>query len=130
MKFRFSLPYFLATVLIFIIEVLIATVFKHWFFVRAYLGDVIVVILIYTFIFSFFDIKNKNALIFGIFIFAVFIEVLQYLGIAEFLKLKPGSIAHIVVGSSFSWIDILCYAAGCVLLWVFAKKRTENISSL
>lgn len=105
------------------VEVLIATVFKHWFFVRAYLGDVIVVLLIYTFILSFFEVKNKSILILGIFIFSVLIETLQYLGIAEYLQLKPGSIAHIVVGSSFSWIDILCYAAGCLLLWLLPKKE-------
>ena len=105
------------------VEVLIATVFKHWFFVRAYLGDVIVVLLIYTFILSFFEVKNKSILILGIFIFSVLIETLQYLGIAEYLQLKPGSIAHIVVGSSFSWIDILCYAAGCLLLSLLPKKE-------
>ena len=56
---RFNLRFFLLTILILFIEILIATVFKDWVFVRAYLGDVIVVILIYTFVLSFFQIKNK-----------------------------------------------------------------------
>ena len=67
MKFRFDLKYFLLTIFIFIVEVLIATVFKDIFFVRAFLGDVIVVMLIYTFILSFFIIQNKPTLIAGIF---------------------------------------------------------------
>jgi len=130
MNFRFNFVYSILTIAIFIVEVLIATVFKDWFFVRAYLGDVIVVMLIYTFILTFFKIENKQILILGIFIFSVFIEFLQYLGIADVLKLKPGSIAHIVVGSSFSWIDILCYAAGCLFLWVLPNKKELKKSTL
>lgn len=118
---KFNLKYFIATLIIFLIEVAIATVFNGNVFVRAYLGDVIVVILIYTFILSFFEIKNKTVLVLGVFIFSVIIEVLQYLGIAEFLNLKPGSIAHIVVGSSFSWLDILSYFAGGVLILIFNR---------
>ena len=43
MKIQFSLKYLLFTVFLFLIEVLIATSLKNIFFVRAYLGDVIVV---------------------------------------------------------------------------------------
>lgn len=121
MKFRFSLKYFLLTVLIFIIEVLIATVFKDIFFIRAYLGDVLVVMLIYTFILSFFKIQNKSKLVTGIFIFSVVIEVLQYFKTADLLGLKPGSIPYIMLGNSFSWVDILCYATGCFLILLFNK---------
>lgn len=127
MKFKFNSRYFLATIIIFLIEVLIATKLKNLFFVRAYLGDVIVVILIYTFILSFFEIRNKTALITGVFIFSCLIEFAQYLGITEFLKLKPGSIAHIIVGSSFSWWDILCYFAGCLILLIFVKIKKNRL---
>ena len=123
MKFRFSIYYFLLTVAFFTIEVLIATVFKHFFILRAYIGDVLVVMLIYTAILSFFEIKNRKLLIVGIFIFACCIEVLQYFRISEILQLKPGSAAHIIVGSSFSWIDILCYGIGCILLLFDPKKE-------
>lgn len=129
MKLKFNLIYFLLTIFIFLVEVLIATKLKNIFLVRAYLGDVIVVMLIYTFILSFFEIKNKTRLIVGIFIFSCLIEFAQYLGIAEFLKLKPGSIAHIVVGSSFSWIDILCYFAGCLILLLFVKTKKNQPES-
>lgn len=119
MKFRFN--YFLLTILLFVVEVLIATVWKENVFLRSYIGDVLVVALIYTFILSFFRIKNKNALILGVFIFSVFIEVLQYLNIAEFLQLRQGSWQHIVVGSSFSWWDIVCYAVGCLIIVLLEK---------
>lgn len=131
MKFKFSLTYFLLTVFIFLIEVLIATKLANIFFVRAYLGDVIVVILLYTFVKSFVKI-NDQKLILGILIFSCFVEFAQYFNIAEKLGFQPGSLMYIVIGNSFSWIDILCYIAGCVLLYLFVKlnqeKRRQTIS--
>ena len=119
---KFNLYYFIATIILFITEVLIANVFKDLFFVRAYLGDVLVTILIYTFVKSFFNISTGKLLI-GVFIFSVFIEVLQYFNIADVLGLKRGSIAYIVVGNSFSWIDIICYGAGCLIAFVVERLR-------
>ena len=120
MKFRFSLKYFVLTILIFLVEVLIATKLKNIFFVRAYLGDVIVVILLYTFVKSFFIINNQK-LILGILAFSCLIEFAQYFNIAEKLGFRPGSLMYIVIGNSFSWIDILCYAAGCFILYLWVK---------
>ena len=115
---KFNLKYSLFSTVIFLVEVSIATIFKDIVFVRSYLGDVLVVMLIYTLILSFFEIENRTKLIIGIFIFSVFVEVLQYFKIADILGLKPGSIAAIVVGNSFSWIDILCYAVGSFILYI------------
>lgn len=124
MKLQFSLKYFLISVFIFLIEVLIATKLKDIFFVRAYLGDVIVVILLYTLVKSFFRVNNEK-LIGGILIFSCIVEFAQYFNIAEKLGFREGSLMYIVIGNSFSWIDILCYAAGCLLIYIFAKM-TEN----
>lgn len=121
---KFNLKYFLLSLVIFITEVLIATVFRKIFFVRAYLGDVLVVILLYTLVLSFFRVKNRSALVLGIFLFAVGIEVLQYFKLAEILGFAEGSVPYIVLGNSFSWLDVACYAAGCglVLLINFLLK--------
>lgn len=124
--FRFSLKYFLISVFIFIVEVLIATVFKDLFFIRAYLGDVIVVVLMYTLILSFFKVESRTKLIIGLFIFSVIVEVLQYFKIADILGLKTGSMAAIIVGNSFSWIDILCYGVGGVLIYLIEVKMPFN----
>lgn len=126
---KFNIKYFFLTVFLFIVEVLIASVWKENVFVRSYLGDVIVVILIYTFILSFFKIKNRTKLILGVFVFSVLIEILQYFKIADILGLKPGSIAAIVVGNSFSWIDILCYGIGCLLIYFFYRIQITNLKS-
>lgn len=127
---QFNLKYFILTIVIFMAEVLIATKLKGLFFVRAYLGDVIVVMLIYTFIKSFFEVKSDRKLIFGIFIFSCIIEFAQYFNIAERLGFRPGSLMFIVIGNSFSWIDILCYGAGCLILFVFVvlQSNEKNIT--
>lgn len=124
--FRFHYQYFLATVFIFLLEVLIATVLKNIFFLRAYLGDVIIVMLLYTFIKSFFNIRNDTRLIFGILIFSFLVEFAQYFNVAEKLGFRPGSLMYIVVGNSFSWIDMLCYAVGGLLLFIFVKRQKAS----
>jgi DNA integrity scanning protein DisA with diadenylate cyclase activity len=122
MKIKFSLIYLIITVLLFLTEIVIATVLKHNFFVRAYLGDVIVVMLLYSFVKSFVKMNNQK-LILGIFIFSCLIELAQYFNIAERLGFQKGSFMYIVIGNSFSWIDILCYAFGCILLFIWVKMN-------
>lgn len=123
MKFKFNLKYFVLTILLFSLEVLIATKLKDIFFVRAYLGDIIVVILLYTFVRSFITV-NSQKLILGIFAFSCLVELAQFFNIAEKLGFLEGSIMYIIIGNSFSWIDIVCYAAGCLLLYIFEKFKT------
>ncbi|PQA94643.1 hypothetical protein B0A69_09295 [Chryseobacterium shigense] len=125
MKLAFNLKYLLLTVFIFLIEVLIATKLADIFFVRAYLGDVIVVMLLYTFVKSFVKM-NDEKLILGILIFSCLVEFAQYFTVAEKLGFRPGSLMYIVIGNSFSWIDILCYAAGCLLLFLFVKLNSKK----
>ncbi len=129
MKLQFSLKYLLLTLFIFLVEVLIATKLSGIFFVRAYLGDVIVVMLLYTFVKSFVKV-NDEKLILGILIFSFLIEFAQYFHIAEKLGFRPGSLMYIVIGNSFSWIDNLCYAIGCLLLYIFVRiTKSEGVTS-
>ena len=128
MKFKFNLKYLLLSILIFLVEVLIATVLKDQFFIRAYLGDVIVVMLLYTLVKSFF-ITNDTKLILGIFAFSCLIEFAQFFKIADKLGFPEGSLMYVVVGNSFSWIDILCYGVGCLFLYVFVKITSNQKES-
>ncbi|WP_374463177.1 DUF2809 domain-containing protein [Chryseobacterium sp.] len=125
MKLQFSLKYFLITIFIFLVEVLIATKLSHIFFVRAYLGDVIVVMLLYTFVKSFVKV-NDQKLIFGILIFSFLVESAQYFHMAEKLGFRPGSLMYIVIGNSFSWIDNLCYAIGCLILYIYVRTANND----
>ncbi|MDP9957272.1 ribosomal maturation YjgA family protein [Epilithonimonas hungarica] len=123
-NFKFDYKNLIIAVFIFLVEILIATKLKDLFFVRAYLGDVFVVMLIYYFIKAFFGF-NSTKLIIGIFIFSCMIEFAQYFHFGELMGFKDNRIMMIVLGNSFSWLDILCYFAGCLILYLITKIKLE-----
>ena len=121
---KFDVKYFALTISLFIIELLIA-LYVHDNFVRPYFGDVLVVILIYCFIKSFLKLKVLQTALF-VLLFAFTIESLQYLNIVEKLGLQNSKIARTVIGTSFSWVDILTYIIGIfvvILLEYFFRKE-------
>ena len=107
---------FLAFIL-FGIELLIA-LFVHDNFVRPYVGDVLVVVLIYTFVRIFLP-EEVWLLPLYIFLFAAGVEVLQYFRIVEVLGLSENRVLSVVIGSVFDWKDIFCYGVGCMILGVY-----------
>ncbi|UOK41488.1 MULTISPECIES: DUF2809 domain-containing protein [Flavobacterium] len=119
----FNKNYFALTVLIFCVEVLIA-LFVHDNFVRPYLGDVLVVILIYCFLKSFIKLPVLTASV-AVLLFAFGIEFLQFLDIVEKLHLESSKVARTVIGTSFSWIDLLTYVAGISIV-IAAEKYWFN----
>lgn len=113
---RFNPRYFLLFVLLFIVEVLIA-LFPHNTIIRSYMGDVLVVILMYCFVRSFFNTPVLNTSL-SVLLFSCFIEMLQYFKIVNILELQQNSLAKIVVGTSFSWLDIVSYTVGIIIVLV------------
>lgn len=117
---HFNKTYFGLTAILFLIEVGIAIFIKDKF-IRPYLGDVLVVILIYSFVKSFLKISVcKAALV--VLLLAFTIEILQYCSLVEKLKLQHNTIAKTVIGTSFSWEDILAYIAGILIVLVAEKQ--------
>ncbi|WP_346293516.1 DUF2809 domain-containing protein [Sphaerothrix gracilis] len=116
---RFKPYYFFWTVVLFLIELYIA-LFVRDSFIRFYIGDVLVVILIYAFIKTFFKFSTLTTAI-GVLIFSFLVEVLQYFKIVEVLGLGSSSLAKTVIGTSFSWEDFIAYSAGFVILLCFEK---------
>lgn len=49
-----------------------------------------------------------------VFLFACFVEVLQAVDIVNLLGLGGSAFFRCVIGTSFSFLDILCYAVGCI----------------
>ncbi len=109
--------YIIAFVILFLIEVVIA-VYVHDRFIRPYVGDVLVVVVLYCLVRSLFPEKIRLMPIY-IFIFAAFVEFMQYFNIVEMLGLQDNRIARIVIGSTFDWGDILCYFVGCLILGLY-----------
>ncbi|PZO41866.1 MAG: DUF2809 domain-containing protein [Pseudanabaena frigida] len=118
-KLTFNQKYFLLTILLFLIEVCIAI----WFddrFIRAFVGDVLVVILIYCFIRSFWK-SNETVVALSVFAFACAIEGLQYLNLIDRLGLGQYKLLVIILGSTFDWTDIIAYALGTAIVLVWEK---------
>lgn len=117
MKFlRFNRNYFALTVILFVIEICIA-IFVNDAFVRPFLGDVIVVWFMYYFIRSFIAIKPIYIAFFTL-LFSFAVEIGQYFKLIEILGLQENKWARIVIGTSFSWWDLLCYVVGFLLLFL------------
>lgn len=116
-KRKNRIKYAVACIILLILEVLIARYVQDRF-VRPYLGDVLVVIVLYTAIRA--VIPDKIALLpLYLFIFAAGVEFLQYFKLLQMLGLQKNTFFRIVLGSTFDWKDILCYGVGCVLLGVY-----------
>ena len=112
---RKRIVYLSLSIILFLIELFIA-LFVHDRFIRPYFGDVLVVILVYSAVRVIFPEKPKLLPIY-VFIFAVLVEVSQYLDLAELLG--GGVILSTIIGTSFSWLDILCYFVGTLLIYPF-----------
>jgi Protein of unknown function (DUF2809) len=107
----------LAALALFILEVSIATVWARVPFVRADLGDYLVVILLYAAAKAVRPLR-ATPLALGLFAFAASVECAQGLGLADALGLPRGSVARIVLGTTFQWSDLAMYAAGCATAWL------------
>lgn len=115
----FNKNYFGLASLIFGIEVLIAFYVTDNF-VRPYLGDVLVVILIYCFLKSFLKLPVLVAALL-VLAFSFAIDYLQFLHIVEKLGLEKSKMARTVIGTSFGWIDLLAYIVGIAIVLIVEK---------
>ena len=120
--------YFLCTSVLFLTEVLIA-LFVHDQIVRPYIGDVLVTMLVYCFIRMFFPVGIRLLPLY-VFVFACIVEFLQYLNFIEVIGLSDNKIAQTIIGTSFSWIDIICYGIGCLICWIFRQIKHPMITFL
>lgn len=117
MKIR--ILYAVATLLLLLTEVFIA-LYVHDDFIRPYVGDVLVVIVIYTFIRMIIPAKCRLLPLY-IFIFAAGVELLQLAKIVEILGVEDNIFLKTLIGSVFDVKDIVCYAVGCVILGVYER---------
>lgn len=119
--FRFSTKYFLLALLLFITEVLIA-LYVHDQFVRPYVGDYLVVFLIYFAVCTFIEAKRWKIGL-GVLLFADAVETMQYFHFVDRVGLADNKIASTVIGTGFSWVDIIAYTLGvATILWIERKK--------
>ena len=89
--------------------------FAHGF-LRAYVGDVLVIPLIYCFV-RIFYVRPAVWLPAAVGGLGILAEVLQYFDLCGLLGIPKGSLLGILLGSSADLGDILCYAVGTVLIY-------------
>ncbi|NOT94342.1 ribosomal maturation YjgA family protein [Ferruginibacter sp.] len=122
----FNLKYFLLTLLFFIVEVLIA-LFIHDRFIRPYVGDYLVVFLIYCAVKTFLKASQVKVAI-GVLLFSYTIEVLQYFNIVDRLGLAGNRLAKTVIGYGFEWLDLLAYTLGVITILLLERVGKQNKS--
>ena len=117
MKNRFG--YAIAFLVLLITEILIA-LFVRDDFIRPYGGDILVTVLICAAVRIVFP-TGVHLLPLWVFLFAAAVEIGQYFDFVTLLGLGNIAFFRILLGSTFSMADLLCYAAGCVLFWAGEK---------
>lgn len=118
------LGYAAAFAVLFLIELMIALYVRDAF-IRPYVGDALVVILVYCFVRIFIP-AGCRLLPLYVLLFAVGVEFLQYFQLVRRLGLEDHVILRTIIGSTFDVKDILCYAAGSVLLAAYEFMKTKK----
>ena len=118
---RFHKTYALLSFLLFAVEVSIA-LFVHDRFIRPYVGDFLVVILLYCFVRSFFKTPVITTGV-VVLLFAYAVEVTQYFDLAKRLGVQSNTVLRTLIGSSFEWSDMLAYTLGALAVVLIETRR-------
>lgn len=117
--FIFKPIYLLLTIILFLTEIIIALFFKDRL-IRPFIGDVLVVILIYCFLRTFLR-TDVFKMAFGVFLFACLIEILQYFDFVKLIGMENNRIISTALGRTFEWLDFIAYFTGFLLIIFFEK---------
>lgn len=121
---RVNSGYLVVAIILFITEVLIALYLDDQF-IRPTFGDFLVVILIYCATRAVLNTPIVATAV-GVLIFAYLIEMAQYYQLAVKLGFTS-KLSRVVLGSSFSWTDMIAYTLGIVAVLVFELRKSRRI---
>jgi hypothetical protein len=124
---RFSLKFFLWTLLFFIVEMLIA-LFVRDSFLRPYGGDYLVVFLIYCAVRTFLK-ASPWKIAMGVLLFSYAVEALQYFTFIERIGQSDNQLAKTVLGYGFEWLDLLAYTLGIATILILERLIGEYSAS-
>lgn len=121
---EFNPIYFLTTVVLLFAEIIIEIYINdNW--IRPYGGDFLVVILLYSLVRSFL-LSDYRPVAVCVLLLAYATETLQYLHIVKLLNLEQNHFASIMIGTQFSWTDMLMYTLGIALVWLVEHRFRNN----
>jgi len=123
-KRKQRISYAIAFIILLVVEVLIA-LFVHDAFIRPYIGDILVVGVLYLAVRIFVPDKCKLLPLY-VFLFAAMVECLQYFKLVQILGIENNAFLRVLIGSVFDVKDILCYGVGCILLGIYEWKTKRK----
>lgn len=126
--FRFSWKYFIIAIGLLGLEIFIA-LFVHDDFIRPYVGDVLIMFLMYSFIKAFTG-RQTRRLPYYLFAFAIIVELLQLFQLTNLLGLQENIFVATILGSVFDFRDIISYFVGMLLLLGYEQALRKDISYL
>ncbi len=127
MKNKSRLTYIIIFILLFAVEVAIA-VLVHDDFVRPFIGDILVVMLVCAFLRIIFPERSKIIPVFAT-LFAVIIEILQYFDFVKLLGLENNVILSTALGRTFDIRDIFCYIVGGAIFFtaeILIRRKSDE----
>jgi hypothetical protein len=120
----FNKKFFFLALGLFITELLIA-LFVRDAFVRPYVGDYLVVMLMYCAVKTILKVPVVKTAI-GVLLFSYLIETLQYFQIVNRLGLQDNTVARTVIGYGFEWMDLLAYTLGVFTILLLERKNLRE----
>ncbi len=116
--------YAIAFLILLAVEVIIA-VYIHDRLIRPYLGDVLVVVVLYLGLRIIIP-EGVKLLPLYIFLFATLVEVTQLFDLIKYFHVEENTFVRVLIGSVFDIKDIICYGIGCTILGIYQYKRMRR----
>ena len=121
LRLKFDREAFLSAVLVFIVEVLIATVWSHHHLLRGFGGDALAVVWVY-FVFRTFITAPVWFLTVFSFLTGCLVELGQYVAAVNHWHISH-PVLRVVLGSVADWNDVLAYAVGALAVLLGGRLR-------
>ncbi|MBT8261697.1 MAG: DUF2809 domain-containing protein [Bacteroidia bacterium] len=120
MKVSFKKRYFIPFLLVLVCEIAIA-IFHFHRFVRGFLGDVLVIPLLYFFLRTFSNLRRNKTLVL-VLIFGCIVEILQLIDLAVLFNIQS-NVLTIILGNTFDWTDLIAYVLGGIIILLLEKLK-------
>lgn len=104
-----------------VLEVLIGRL-AHDQFIRSYAGDFLITILLYC-VGQYVGQQPTKPMLASALLVSCLVELSQYYHLAARLGLAHSRVARLVLGSAFSWADMLAYTLGALLVLAVERRR-------
>jgi len=114
------------SVLCFVVCILIVILFNDNHFIRGFIGDVIVILLVYFLSKIFYDFHAQKLTTFVLMV-AFATEFLQLAKLTTFLGLEHNTLVRLIFGSVFDPYDLFAYTIGAVLVYVIDTRLVRRV---